>query len=383
MDTPHHLTSKTPRKATWLELFFDLIFVVAIAKATHVLGHPHDGHVTPDLYLKFTLIIIPVWWAWTGHTLFANRFETGDTPYRVLTLFQMLCAISLSVFINPDFDPNYQGFLLSYAAFRAALVLMYVRAAWTCPESQRVSTYLAIGFGIGVSISLSSLFFDDNWKYAVLYAGIAFDLAVPLLGRARLKALPVEPHHLPERFALLAIIVLGESVVNLSISLEGSSWNSSMITAGLAGFAIIAALWWVYFDITEAAVIGKTQGAGHAIIYGHLFIYAGLSMLANVLSYGIHPQIGLGDHKLLAILALFLILTPVSVLQYVYCARAEWKRITLEGAGIAALAGLALTFAGTPPLVVGALTIAFILYAAFGVARLQRMSTHVDDPDSG
>jgi len=383
MDAPHALTSKTPRKATWLELFFDLIFVVAIAKATHVLGHPHDGHLTVDLYLKFALIIIPVWWAWTGHTLFANRFETGDTLYRALTLFQMLCAISLSVFINPDFDPNYQGFLLSYAAFRAALVLMYVRAAWTCPESRRVSTYLAIGFGIGVSISLSSLFFDGNWKYVVLYAGIVFDLAVPLLGRARLKALPVEPHHLPERFALLAIIVLGESVVNLSISLEASSWNPDMIAAGMAGFMIIAALWWVYFDITEIAVMGKIQGAGHAIIYGHLFIYAGMSILANVLSYGIHPKVGLVDHKLLAILALFLILTPVSILQYVYCQRTEWKRIVLEGAGIAVLAAVALTFANAPPLVVGSLTIAFILYATFGVARLRRMSTHVDHPRTG
>jgi len=378
MNAPHAHTSDTPRKATWMELFFDLIFVVAIAKATHVLGHPHDGHIAAGFYLKFTLIIIPVWWAWTGHTLFANRFDTGETVYRILTLFQMLCAISLSVFINPDFDPNYQGFLLSYAAFRAALVLMYVRAAWTCPKSRRVSAYLAIGFGIGTSISLSSLFFDGNWKYVVLYAGIAFDLAVPLVGRARLKALPVEPHHLPERFALLAIIVLGESIVNLSISLEASSWNLDMVTAGLAGFVLIAALWWVYFDTIETIVIGKSHGAGHAIIYGHLFVYAGMSMLANVLGYGIHPQIGLGDHKLLAVLALVLILTPVSVLQHVYSDRKELGRLVLEGAGVAAVAGVALAFADTAPLIVAALTLAFVLYAVFGVARLRRVRAPID-----
>lgn len=372
MNTPHALPSDTPRKATWMELFFDLIFVVAIAKATHVLGHPHEGHIAPDLYLKFALIIIPVWWAWTGHTLFANRFDTGNTLYRVLTLFQMLCAISLSVFINPDFDPNYQGFLLSYAAFRIALVLMYLHASWTCPQSRQVSNYLAIGFAIGTSISLSSLFFDGNWKYVLLYAGIAFDLAVPLLGRARLKAIPVEPHHLPERFALLAIIVLGESVVNLSISLEASSWNLDMIIAGLAGFILIAALWWVYFDTVETTVIGKPHGAGHAIIYGHLFIYAGMSILANVLSYGIHPQIGLSDHKLLSVLAMALILTPMSVLQHVYYDHKELGRIALEGVGVAALGCLALNFANTAPLIVSALAMAFVLYAALGVARMRR-----------
>ena len=107
------------RKATWLELFYDLVFVVAIAKAVHTLGHVHDGHIAADTYGKYVLIMVPLWWAWTGHTLFSNRFDTDDTLQRLMTLAQMACAASMALFISTDFEPNYRGFLLSYVIARA------------------------------------------------------------------------------------------------------------------------------------------------------------------------------------------------------------------------------------------------------------------------
>lgn len=136
------------RKATWLELFYDLVFVVAIAKALHSLGHLHDGHITIAAYVKFVLIMVPLWWAWTGYTLFTNRYNVDDTLQRLMTLAQIACAASLTVFIDPDFEPNYRGFLLSYAAFRGLLVLMYWRAASTVGDGDAVAVakYLGRGF---------------------------------------------------------------------------------------------------------------------------------------------------------------------------------------------------------------------------------------------
>lgn len=66
--------SETIRKATWLELFYDLIFVVATAKAVHTLGHAHHGQIQLETHFKYVLIMVPLWWAWTGHPLFANRY---------------------------------------------------------------------------------------------------------------------------------------------------------------------------------------------------------------------------------------------------------------------------------------------------------------------
>ena len=85
------------------------MYVFAIAKATHVLVHLHDGHVEWSQYGIFFLIMIPVWWAWTGHTMFATRFDTEDPGQRLLTLAQMLAALFLAAFINPDFDSYYHA----------------------------------------------------------------------------------------------------------------------------------------------------------------------------------------------------------------------------------------------------------------------------------
>src|SRR5918999_1167805 len=113
--------------------------------------------------------MVHLWGEWTGHTLFANRYDTDDVVQRLFTLAQMACAISLSVFINPNFDPNYVGFLLSYATFRGLLVLMYWRAAMLLPERRQTALYLCKVFAGGVLVSLSSLAFDGVWKYVVLY----------------------------------------------------------------------------------------------------------------------------------------------------------------------------------------------------------------------
>jgi low temperature requirement protein LtrA len=218
------IMSSDLRKATWLELFYDLIFAVAIAKATHILGHSHQGHIAAELYLKYILIMIPLWWAWTGYTLFVNLYGGDDTLQRLMALSQMACAIALSMFIDPNFDLNYRGFLLSYVAFRSLLILLHWRAASLMTQGDQAGRYLAKGFAIGVLISLSSLAFRGIWKYVVLYLGIAFDMSVPLYGRRRLKTIPAEGHHLPERYGLFTIILLGESITNLAITFEQASW---------------------------------------------------------------------------------------------------------------------------------------------------------------
>ena len=210
------------RRATWLELFFDLIFVVAIAKAAHVLLHVHDGHISTEIYLKYILIMIPIWWAWTGATMFANRFECDDIFQRLLNFLQMFCVIILASHINTDFDTYYRGFLFSYVAIRALTVLMYLRASQINADTKSVSNFLALSFSIGILISLSSLFFDGILRYILLYAGIVFDLIMPLIGKKRLQDTPVHAHHLPERFGLLTIILLGESVVSLTAVLMHS-----------------------------------------------------------------------------------------------------------------------------------------------------------------
>ncbi|MCP4372406.1 MAG: low temperature requirement protein A [Deltaproteobacteria bacterium] len=74
----------TDRQATWLELFFDLIFVVALGRVTHFLVHVHHGHLSEGIWWKFILVFIPLWWVWVGHTVYSNRFDADTRPHRVI-----------------------------------------------------------------------------------------------------------------------------------------------------------------------------------------------------------------------------------------------------------------------------------------------------------
>lgn len=298
----------TIKRANWLELFFDLVFVFAIAKATHVLVHLHDGHVSLAQYGIFILIMIPVWWAWTGHTMFATRFDTEDTAQRLLTLAQMLAAVFLAAFISPDFDANYHGFLFSYVVIRVLLILMYVRATRFIPEAVPICKQLGTGFSFGLLVSLGSLLVEPPWRYLLLYAGIAIEIITPILSRSTLRLVPVKSHHMPERFGLLTIILFGESVVAIAAKLGDLDWTVLTPFAAINGFIAMCAAWWLYFDTHDELVVGQNVGTGQRIVYWHLGVYCGLSIISAAIGFSISGELGITDHLLMvaAGLALFL-----------------------------------------------------------------------------
>ncbi len=362
--------TEAARKATWLELFYDLVFVVAIAKAVHALGHVHDGHIPAEYYAKYVLMMVPLWWAWTGHTLFANRFDTDDTIQRLMTFAQMACAISLAVFIDPNFDEHYHGFLFSYAAIRGLLVLMYWRSTATAKTNADVARYLANGFTAGVLVSLSSLLFDGVLKYVMLYAGIGVDILVTVIGRDRLKRAPVQGHHMPERFGLLTIILLGESVASLVSSLDGVGVSSQAVLAVFAGFVWTGAIWWIYFENLEGRIYGRSLGTGQATIYWHLLIYIFLGGIANTIRFAIDPALKLVDYKLLAGISAVGFVVALELLQHTYHSNSERAPLLRNAAFVIALviAGIAISPSSLITLLVMATV--FVAYAALdGVRR--------------
>lgn len=290
------------KRAGWLELFFDLVFVYAIAKTTHVIAHPHGGHISLEAYVKFALILVPVWWAWTGHTLFSTRFDAGDTAHKLLTLGQMLGALFLAAFISTNFDATYPGFLLSYLVIRLTLVVMYLRAGFMDRAKSRITKAMALGFGLGLLVAASSYLFPSPVRYFVLYAGIAIEVATPVFLRAHISTVPVSEHHLPERFGLLTIILLGESVVALGAPMSENGVTAMSAAAAVIGFVVLSACWWLYFDLTDERIVGRELGHAQRIVYGHLPLYAGLAVLANFVRFALVPALNVVDHFMMGML---------------------------------------------------------------------------------
>lgn len=310
-------------KVSWLELFYDLIYVVVIAKLAHLVTFGHHGHLGLAEFAIFTALFIPVWWAWTGHALYATRFYDDSITDRILTLAQMFVITMLSVFITDAFNGEGHMFALCYAAIRALLVVMYIRVYFSNKDMRPVSSCLATGFSIGTLLWFISVFLPGYWMYIFWVAGLLIDFITPFRCRPLLKQVSVHKHHLPERFGLLVIILLGESIASLPSALTAQDLTLSEVILALLGFISLAAIWWHYFEVLERVVMGSTLGAAHLIIYGHLPIFIGLALFASAIRQNIVGQLALPDLALLYCVSLSLYLMPVLLIAQQCQERAE------------------------------------------------------------
>ncbi len=288
------------KKVTWLELFYDLIYVAAIAKATHVLLHIHNGVIPFEYLLKFVSMIVPIWWAWVGQSLFMNRFGEDTVKHRLFMMAQMFFVLFMTASLNVDFDTYYLAFLIGYVGIRFLTSLQYF---WISHRQSKVrkrtTIFLSYGFLIGIVISLCSLFFDSWIRYLILYIGIFVDMLIPIFGHKYLKKVPVHLGHLFERFGLFTIILFGESIVSLIAILHLEELNWRTIAFALVSFLMIVAMWWQYYDSLEEKLDKHVVSSGQPIIYGHLFIYLSLSIIAALVQLSFLYKM---DYKFLLLL---------------------------------------------------------------------------------
>lgn len=298
-------------RVSWLELFYDLIYVIVIAKLAHLVTYGHDGHLGSTEFMMFIALFIPVWWAWTGHALYATRFYDDSVVDRLLTLGQMFLVTLMSLYIKDAFNGQGQMFALTYAAIRGLLVVMYLRVLFANREMRPVTSCLASGFGIGALLWLISAFLPTTWMYGFWAAGLLIDFATPFRCRPLLKTASVHKHHLPERFGLLAIILLGESVAGLTSALTPRDMTVTTLIIAFLGFVSLSAIWWHYFEVIERVVMNRELGAAHLIIYGHLPIFIGLALFASALRQNIVGNLSVSDITLLFSASITLYLLPV------------------------------------------------------------------------
>ena len=158
--------------------------------------------------------------------------------------------------LSVNFDQYFVPFLIGYVGLRAMTAIQYLAVHKKEEEAHRKNTarYLGSRFWIGLVISSFSLFFDSWVRYAVLYAGIAIDILLPLMGRKYLVKSPINTHHLLERFSLFTLILLGESVISILTVLQSANWTWQSILFATLTFLLIIAMWWQYFDNVEKKV---------------------------------------------------------------------------------------------------------------------------------
>ncbi len=260
------------RRATWLELFFDLVFVVAIA-----IGLNLDHDPTVGGFLQYLALFVPVWWAWAGFTYYANRFDSDDVVYRLTVLLGMFAVAALAVATNGAIDEGGAQFAASYLAVRLIIIALYVRVIRHVEVARPLAKLFTSRFSLAVVFWVASLFVEPPWRWWLWAIALALELTTPLFARRLMSATPLHPGHIPERFGLLTIIVLGESVVAVVLGVHDVSWELGSALAAAGGFVAAAALWWLYFESLDSSMVARGVAAGLTFTYAHFPLVAGLA----------------------------------------------------------------------------------------------------------
>lgn len=250
------LSAKAPvngaagRRATWLELFFDLIFVAAVAQV----GGPLQANYSFEALARYAFLFFLIWWAWLGHTLYSTRFDTDDPVQRALTLVQMFTVAVMAANAGEALDSrSAAGFGAAYAAMRVVLVAQYVRAR-SVRKSRRLTNCYAAGFGFAAVLWLVAAFLNAPGRFWVWGAALFVEMMTPIFCARHDHELPPHPEHLPERFGLFTIILMGESLVAIRRGIESQeTWTPHAASAAFFGMALVFGLWWWYFDGAQAA----------------------------------------------------------------------------------------------------------------------------------
>lgn len=306
---PRELDEKH-RSATPLELLFDLVSVIAIAAAAMGLHHSlAEAHFAEGI-IKFAVVFFSIWWAWMNFTWFASAYDNDDAYFRILTMIVMSGALVMASGINIFFkDTDLTLMVIGFIIMRLGMVVFWLRAAWFDKTHRKAALRYAGG------ISLAQIFWStilllqplDNINlYTLIAIGALIELLVPVIAE-RHTSTTWHRHHIIERYGLLNIIVLGETLLAGSMAINramSKHFDITLIYVAASALVTLFSLWWLYFS-REEHLKDQNLSTAFSWAYGHFFIYmagaavgAGFAVLIDILTQHSDTSLQIGVYSI-------------------------------------------------------------------------------------
>ena len=303
------------RVASSLELFFDLVFVVAVSTASAQLHHAlGEGHLQHGI-VSYAMLFFAIWWAWMNFTWFATAFDTDDWLYRVTTIVQMSGVLVLAAGIPSAFEHGqFALVVIGYVVMRVAMVAQWLRASRA--EGPLRQTTRRYAFGIAAVQVLWVLFLLIPEGPLQLVAFVVFallEMAIPVFAEHK-RPTPWHPHHITERYGLFTLIVLGESLLASANAIIDALHEAEsfvpFISISVLTLVVTAALWWIYFWPAHHRAV-DTFARSLRYGYTHYLIFAA----AAAFSSGIEVELDVltGKSDLSSTAASFTVTIPIAV----------------------------------------------------------------------
>jgi low temperature requirement protein LtrA len=284
----HHLPRITAamrdsEQVTPLELFFDLVFVLAITQCTQLMSE----HPTWTGLGQGVVVLAVLWWAWVGYAWLTSVIDPEEDAVRIV-MFVAMAGLLLCALCVPDaFGDLGLTFALAYGVVRYCQIGLFVIASRDDEKLRQSVRGLAISTGIGVGLLIVASQLDGAVQGALWVLALALDMGGPYLFGS--QGWKLVPRHFAERHGLIVIIALGESIVAIGVGV-GGALSVGQGVAAVVGIGLAAALWWLYFDVValvaarrlERAEVGRAQNemARDSYSYLHFLMVAGIILVA-------------------------------------------------------------------------------------------------------
>ena len=268
------------RRVTFLELFYDLVYVVIIAEFAHSLS----AHINIEGFLQYAFLFLMVWWAWANGAMYHDLHGNNDIKTRVMTFLQMMTAGTMAVFAHNALGSGSIGFALSYAVYLLIITYLWWRTGVHEREHRPLSTPYVVTYLLAALLTIGSVFVEPPLRFYIWGFNLSIILLLPvivMIASQKNQAMKVQfnrsatiSNSMVERFGLLTIIVLGEVIVGVVQGVAGQAHFSILtgITGGL-GMLIAIGIWWVYFDFVSSHPPRKGLLPEALWIYLHLPLY--------------------------------------------------------------------------------------------------------------
>ena len=304
------------RVATPLELFFDLVFVVAIASAAAELHHGLSANHL-DAVVGYAMVFFAIWWAWMNYTWFASAYDSDDVAFRLLTFTIMTGSLMLAAGVPDLFDDGQSGVVVAgYAVMRLGMVALWLRAARSHPEGRRTALTYAVGIAVVQALWIARLGLDGQaMLMSTFFLLVLAELAVPVIAERRGGPTPFHAHHIAERFGLFTIIVLGEVILASVQAIQGAlaappdaassghavepaggtGLSASLVMLIVGGLLLVFSLWWLYFKREHVDLIGQGRALTWIFSYAHIVVFAAVAAVGAALAAAVDVVQGVAE----------------------------------------------------------------------------------------
>jgi low temperature requirement protein LtrA len=361
-----------------LELFFDLVFVLAITQCTALMVDSLSWEGVAEAVLVLALL----WWAWTAYAWLTSLVDPEEGAVRI-ALFAAMAALLLTALALPGaFEDAGVEFALAYAAVRGAHIALFVLASRDDPGLRRSILGMAVAAALGSALLVAGALLDTGPRVALWALALALDMGEPYFASA--ASWRLVPLHFAERHGLIVIVALGESIVALGVGAD-VGLSAGVGAAAVLGVVLVSELWWIYFDIVAIAnvrrLVNAPPGRERNEMARDVYSYLHFPLVAGIIiaAFGLHETLAHVEDPLHEVPA-FALLGGVAIYLLGHVAlrlrgahSVNWRRLILAGL-LLALYPVALEIASLATLaIITALLAGLIVLEtrSYGEGRLQ------------